>query len=527
MKKTSIAVTLASGLLAMTLGGGVQAAGDEIIRKNCLSCHTETDGQFSRISEQRKTPEGWLMTLARMQMVHGLKMDAEERRALVKHLADTQGLAPQETAGARYALERRLNTMESFESQAFTEMCARCHSGARALLQRRTESEWAHLVNFHLGQWPTTEYQALARDRDWFELALNEMVPQLAGQLPFDAQAWERWRAQAAAGAEVAGDWTVVGNMPGKGEFSGVMRVSPLAAKDAHALSLEGRFADGTPLKGTGEAMLYTGFEWRGTLTVDGTAMRQVLALEEGRLSGRMFERDHDEIGADLLAVRQGSGQAQVLAVQPGHLKAGEEALLTIVGTGLSGQPVLPEGVELLDVVTQDDTRVVVKVRAQAGVIGVHPVAVGAAQGGTLAVYDRVAAVRVVPEYAVARVGGNGGSTPPVQGRFEAEAWAAGPDGVAGTEDDFRIGVLPASWSVEPFDEVAEKDGDVRFAGVMDADRGIFMPAGAGPNPERRMMTNNAGNLKVIAAVSDGDVQVTGEGQMIVTVQRWNNPPIP
>jgi quinohemoprotein amine dehydrogenase len=41
------------------------------------------------------------------------------------------------------------------------------------------------------------------------------------------------------------------------------------------------------------------------------------------------------------------------------------------------------------------------------------------------------------------------------------------------------------------------------------------------------MMTNNAGNLKVQATVMDGGDTHNAEGQMIVTVQRWNNPPIP
>jgi len=54
---------------------------------------------------------------------------------------------------------------------------------------------------------------------------------------------------------------------------------------------------------------------------------------------------------------------------------------------------------------------------------------------------------------------------------------------------------------------------------------GVFVPGGAGPNPERKMMTNNAGNLKVIAELEEGGQK--GEGHLIVTVQRWNNPPLP
>ena len=122
---------------------------------------------------------------------------------------------------------------------------------------------------------------------------------------------------------------------------------------------------------------------------------------------------------------------------------------------------------------------------------------------------------------------GNGGSTPVVQGRFEAVAHSAGPDRKPGTKDDWAIGPVPAKWSVEPFNEVAKEDRDAEFAGLMDADTGIFTPAGAGPNPKRRMSTNNAGNLNAVATVTEGKKTLTGKGHFIVTVQRWNNPPLP
>jgi hypothetical protein len=137
-------------------------------------------------------------------------------------------------------------------------------------------------------------------------------------------------------------------------------------------------------------------------------------------------------------------------------------------------------------------------------------------------VYSQIAEVKVVPEFSVARIGEGGGSTPKVQGRFDAEAWGKGADG-----KPYRIGVFPAQWKVEAFDERAKEDEDVKFAGTMQADAGVFTPGDAGPNPARKMSTNNAGNLKVIAAVDDAGKSLTGEGHMIVTVQRWNNPPIP
>ncbi len=499
---------------------------EEIIGSTCVGCHaSEGDQQWSRISHQRKTPEGWLMTIARMQVMHGLQIEEEDRRTLVKYFADNQGLAPSETHGVRYALERRLNTMESFESQQFEEMCARCHSGARVELQRRTAQEWEHLVHFHLGQWPTTEYQSLGRDRDWFEIALEEMVPQLAETLPLDSDAWKEWQQQPEH--SVAGDWTLAGHMPGRGSFHARMAVSEAEGKDQYEIALEGEYADGKPIKGEGRAIVYTGFEWRANLEIDGENMRQVFALRDNQLQGRMFYRDHDEVGADVVAARDGSESSRILALQPAYVKAGSEAEIDIVGADLQGAPELGDGIELVEVIEESDSLIRIRIRAAAGESGNKNLSVGAAQSKGLVVYDQIAQVKVVPDYAVARVGGNGGSTPKVEARFEAEAWAAGQDGKVGTDDDYRIGFVPATWSVEPFNEVAKADDDVRFAGNMDSATGVFTPAGAGPNPERRMMTNNAGNLIVKAEVKDGDRTLDAEGHMIVTVQRWNNPPIP
>lgn len=524
--KTTMAAASSLVALGVALASPPAVASAEaLIRAKCLPCHTQGDEGLSRISQQRKTPEGWLMSVARMQIIHGLKISDEERRTVVKHLADTQGLAPSETAGVRYAMERRLNTVEAFESEKFTQMCARCHSGARVMLQRRPAQEWEHLVHFHLGQFPTTEYQALARDRDWFGIALKEMVPELASELPLASEAWTQW--QARAPQEVKGEWSMSGHLTGRGGFSGVMKVAAGEGQDRYTLAIDGRWDDGKPMQGKGQALIYTGYEWRGDLVADGTPMRQVFAVEDGVMRGRMFLRDQDEVGADVLASLQQAGNSRVLAVHPAYLKAGEAAELRIVGSGLTGEVTLPQGVKLVDTVKRSATEVVVRVQADAAARGVHPVAVGAASGGSLALYDSIAAVKVLPAFAVARIGGNGTPTAKVEARFDAEAWAAGADGKPGTEDDFRIGVVPALWSVEPFDEAAVRDEDVRFAGLMDAASGVFVPGDAGPNPARRMSASNVGNLKVVAEVAQGGERLRGEGQVIVAPPRWNNPPLP
>ena len=83
-----------------------------------------------------------------------------------------------------------------------------------------------------------------------------------------------------------------------------------------------------------------------------------------------------------------------------------------------------------------------------------------------------------------------------------------------------------ADWAVRDFDEVAAEleDADVRRRDA--AERACSCRPTPGLNPERPFQTNNAGNLKVVATVKDGERTVTGEGQLLVTVQRWNDPPI-
>ena len=525
--KRKIRAGMTSGLLAMAVCSALHspptlAARDasSILRETCQGCHTpEADNGLSRISHQRKTPEGWLMSIARMQTMHGLQISDDDRRTLVKYLADTQGLAPSETDGVRYALERRLNTVEQFDEQT-SQMCGRCHSGARVALQRRPAEEWERLVNFHLGQWPSLEYQALSRDRDWFDIARKDMVPLLAKRYPLDNPAWKQWLSRAPKAEALVGDWSFSGHLPGKGELAGVMSVAA-DGSDQFKVSVKGRYADGSPFNGEGSALLYSGYEWRGNVSIDGVTMRQVFAAQGNTLQGRMFEAEHDERGLDFIAAKQGS--SRLLAVQPGYLKAGSETEVTLIGSGLQGQPNFGQGVQVLEVVSHSPEQIKVRIKAAANAqSGLRAVSVGALKGVNLALYSAIAEVKVVPAFSVARIGEGGGSTPKVQGRFDAEAWGKGADG-----KPYRIGVFPAQWKIEAFDQRAKDDEDVKFAGQMQADSGVFTPGDAGPNPARKMSTNNAGNLKVIAAVDDSGKSLTGEGHLIVTVQRWNNPPIP
>ncbi len=501
-----------------------QQSGETLLNARCSGCHERlADGRLSRIGEIRKTPEGWDMNIARMTIMHGVELGPGERAALVKYLSDTQGLAPSETRDWRYILERRPGVIENIPDEELGVMCARCHSYARTALQRRDEADWRKHSAFHLGQWPTTEYQALGRDRNWWEIAAGPVPKKLARLYPLQSKAWSDWKSRPAP--DLSGSWRVIGNRPGKGPFQGVAVITGKGG-DAYGVKLFLFYADGSKAEGTGDAILYTGYEWRASVTVEGEDTLQVLAVSAsgGEMSGRWFLEDPDSIGGDIeLARSDGGATARVMAVFPPYIRVGETATLTLHGVGLGGEIKLGEGVTVDRIVSRSSDIVVVEATAS-GRPGTRNVAAGGAAGpGLLTVFDRVDTIRVEPAYNIARVGG--GAIAAVPAQFEAVGFMNGPDGAAGTADDIRIGAMPAKWSVANNGEFAEALDDVKFTGRITA-AGLFEPAVAGPNPARPFSTNNAGDLAVNASVTVGGQTLQGTGRLIVTVQRWNDPPI-
>ena len=499
---------------------------ESTLNARCSTCHErQADGGLKRISVQRKTPEGWDMTITRMMIVHGLKITPEEKHTLVKHLADTQGLAPSETAGYRYALERTPGVFDSAPDEDLGALCARCHTFARVALQRRDRDEWVKLGHFHLGQYPTTEYQALGRDRDWFELATGAGPDALAKLLPLETEAWTAW--QAAGRRDFSGSWRLVGRQPGRGPYEGRMDVSG-GEGDRYDVTLSLTYASGAGFQASGKATVYTGHEWRASLSTANQKFRQVLSLSDdgSSLSGRWFLTDNDVVGGSLEG-RRADGPAEVLAVTPNYLRAGEEATVAVAGVGLDGDLDLGSGLDVVEVMTASAESVVARVKAAGdAAVGPRAVAVGAASAdGLLTVYDKVDEVRVEPDTTYARVGGGGGPIAPVPAQFEAVGFMNGVDGEAGTDDDLRIGVLPARWSVDNYSDLAAALKDLDYSGAIDQS-GLFSPAVAGPNPERKMGTNNVGDLAVIAVVDDAGRAVEGRGHLFVTVQRFIDPPI-
>ncbi|CUW39600.1 putative Quinohemoprotein amine dehydrogenase subunit alpha [Magnetospirillum sp. XM-1] len=497
-----------AGLAAAPSVQAKEPSAEAVLNTKCSTCHprTATGGLF-RIDEQRKSPEGWAMTVRRMRQWHGVILSDAEAQNVVKHLADRQGLAPEETKPFRYALERR-TLVESPDDSDVAVLCARCHSYARVGLQRRTAAEWRRLAHMHLGQWPTAEYQALARDRKWWEIVSGPLPEKLAAKWPLDSAAWKTWKAHPSP--NLAGDWAVAGHRPGKGDYWGRMEVKRSAA-DSYRLSYRLTWADGGIETGEGRSVVYTGFEWRGSTRLGREQVSEVLqaSADGNRLEGRWYLDDQDAIGATMVAVR---GKGAIANLSPSAVKAGETTRLVISGNALDKEVSLGNGLKVEKVVSATPEALTLLVSASAATAtGPREISVGKAKAALL-VYDRIASLKVEPETMVARLGGNGGPVPPAPAQFDA---------VAFTADNLRIGPVTAKWSVGNFDETAEHDQDARFGGQLRPD-GLFMPAGAGPNPARKNL-NNVANLLIKAEVAEGGATVAGSAHLVVAPQRWND----
>lgn len=496
---------LSATAMALALPALPAAASEDLLTERCGACHSAEDAGFTRISGQRKTPEGWLMTIVRMRLLHEADVSLAEQAELVTYLSSIQGLAPSEAAPFRAALERSPSYFEGEMEHDLNTMCGRCHTTARFGLHRLTPEEWDLNVEMHMGLHPSIEYQAGARDRDWYEIAKTEIVPYLAETYRFDAAAWDEWLA--AEKLVPDGDWVVLTEIPGKGQVYG--RLTVTGTESPYQVSGTYVTESGEELPVSGPMNFYSGYEWRANLAVGGDVLRQVLAIDpdSGQLNGRQFVATQDSLGGPLVAAKVGSGPA-VLGTVPEAAPAGR-VTAQIVGTDLAEAEALAANAFGLT-------------GSLEGSSGPVEIALGDVTAEVM-FYDSIDSIRVEPDFAIARVGGGGEEVPPpVPAHFKAIGFWNGADGEAGTEDDIRIGALPATWSVENEGEIAEAMDDAAFAGTMDSGTGIFTPAIAGPNPDRPFSTNNAGELAVLAEAAG----LTGEAKMIVTVQRFVDPPI-
>jgi quinohemoprotein amine dehydrogenase len=508
-----------------------------LLQDRCSVCHRPHggDGKLDSIDFQRKTPEGWEMTLARMVRTHGVQLQAGEARTLIKYLSDTHGLAPAEITPFRYALEKRNNTVEKDVPKAVHGTCVTCHSYARIALQRRTPEFWRRLPDLTAGLLPNLENQVASAgmlDDFWYTVVKKETVPYLTKHYPFEGAAWLKW--QAAAKPNYAGVWKVVGHDPGKGgDYTGQLTLKALGG-DQYEGEFRHEFADGSQETGKTTAIVYTGFQWRGVAQLEGNKRNREIffADETGEvIHGRRLLTEVGDLGREETLYRSNSG-AKLLAVVPAALKAGETQAVKLFGMNLpqnlsASAMSLGAGVSVQSLSQQGDDTIVAQVTTEKGAkVGPRRAKLQGVEGELpLYIYKAVDYIRILPEQAFSRPGGV--RTPKLLQQFEVVAYLTGADGKKGTQDDVSLGrVGPIKWNLEEYVKRVNDD-DVRFVGAVD-EHGLFTPANDGPNPQRHLSEANVGDVWVEAWYTpDGAKRPIGaRAFLLVMPPKYNFQPI-
>jgi quinohemoprotein amine dehydrogenase len=500
---------------------GIPVTSDKVLTK-CTGCHKNNGGLVSRISYVRQAPEAWEETLWRHKRIHGLSITREEKESLILYFSGKHGLAPAEVAPYAYTLEKR-DTKEKVDSQVIVDMCVRCHSYAKTALQRRTPEEWTKLAHMHSGVLPMWLYQ-LQDVLDWDD-TLTACLKELSKRFPLETPEWKQWVSSRPKAGE--GKWVVAGYQAGKGAYGGEIELKK-AGEAFYTYAGTVEFETGEKLPIEGKATLYGGYAWRASGTLAGKPIREVfhISMDGSIFTGVRFDDPHFELRGVETRAFAGSSP-RILSVMPKALKAGTKgAVVTIVGTGLSNDVNLGDGVTVKKVVSGSPTKVVVTVdvadKAAAGYR--DATAGGAAAGKLFAVYAAADYIKVVPSPAMSRTGGLGFAVKQLV-QFDAMAFSKGADGAAGTGDDIEIGRVPAAWKVVELAS-SNEDHDAEFVGTIDKN-GLFTPGDEGPNPKRFMQENNMGDVWVTAThTTPGGGTLSARGYLLATIPLYVQRPV-
>jgi len=537
---------------------------DSLVVEKCSRCHlADAKGDLGRISSVRTTPEGWEESIKRMVRLNGLQVTPDEARRILRYLSDTHGLAPDEAAKVEYFAEHRIQD-ETFPDAADTRhACASCHALAKPLSWRRTPEDWDYLKNMHLAFFPSIEGSfrtggfgggggggaAAARTDAAAEggappkQAVDVALEYIKKTTPLNTPEWSEWVAMEQS-PKLSGVWLVSGSLPGRGKFYGQMKVEA-SPGDMYTTHTTLNFVNGATWTGDGSALIYTGYAWRGRSKGgadvagidDPNGLREVMMLskDQSSLTGRWFWGTYEEFGLDV-TMRRASAAPVVLGTDVSALKTGTTTnTIRIFGSNLPGTLTaadvdLGAGVTVTKVVSA--TPGIVTVEAS-----VDPKAMPGRRQVTVvnqtvpdayAVYDHMDYLKVTPTTAIAHLG----SEPHAKGymQFQALAFANGPDGKPNTPDDINLGEVPATWKIAEF-VASYGDDDVQYVGKMDAKTGLFVPASDGPNPARRSMRNNYGDVWSVATYSPPGASkpLEGRGYFIVAVPQyvqWDQPEV-
>ena len=523
---------------------GIPVTNDAVVA-NCSACHAQdSTGRMSRISYMRKAPEGWQTSIRRMVMLNDVKLDPDVARELVRYLSNEHGLAPEEARPGMFEVERRMIDWEYEGDEDTQDLCKRCHSMGRAILQRRTKDEWGHLIELHRGLYPVVEFQGFRRrgpasdEEDDPRHPMDKAIAHLSKAFPLETDEWRAWHANKRP-ARLAGRWALVGTEVGKGPVYGSVNISP-AGEDGDGTAedftteIEFTYArTGETVRRSGRSTVYTGFQWRGRSFAGSdqeSALRETMFVERDwqQMYGRWFQGANDELGIDV-TLRRVRNDAVILGVHPAAVQMGSAQSVTIYGAnlppGLNADAIdLGPGVTVRSITGQTATELTVEVAvASDAALGGRDVFVaGTNLEYGLTVFDEIHRIAVEPRAGMARVGGI--VFPKQYQPFQAVGYHNGPDGDPETDDDIRLDLVDVQWELEEYTRTFD-DNDLQYVGQIDQ-RGWFTPAADGPNPQRPQSRDNVGDVWVVATYTGPHAPkaLRARAHLIVTIplyMRW------
>jgi quinohemoprotein amine dehydrogenase len=549
---------------------------DSLTIAKCGGCHTrDSNGMMRRLSYIRTSPEVWEQAIKRMVRLNGLSIKPQEAHAILTYLSANNGLAPEEAKPVFWEAEHELfrDQSDKVPADALQHTCNYCHTIGRVLTQRRTREDYNKLIAMHIGLFPGSENTFKPRGPigpaeempSQFSAPTGGMpayVPVTArtktpdGKYPVDIAVdylsknqplitpeWEAWKAVMRT-PKLAGKWMLTGYQQGKGRVFGTVTIEQGAAPEDFITKTELEYAtSGVKITNTGKGVVYTGYSWRGHSS--GPAAPEASAdpgthpsewreaffvnRDGNSLDGRLFWGGYMEFGIEAHLTRIGT-TPMLAGVGKFSVQSPSKTELKLFGENIPSdlKPAdidLGNGIKVSRIVSKDTTTATVELEVDPGLsVGVRDVSLRHSTAEkALAVYDKIAYIKLTPDASMARLGGVIAAKQYAQ--FEAIAYAAGPDGKAQTADDIPLGPVTANWSIEEFVSTPGDD-DKNFVGKIN-DSGLFTPNIEGPNPDRRKQannypTNNWGDVWVAASYTPpGGQPMKARSFLVVTIPAY------
>jgi quinohemoprotein amine dehydrogenase len=550
---------------------------DQLTTTKCGGCHQrDANGMMRRLSYMRTSPEVWEQSIKRMVRLNGVTLKPEEGRAILKYLSNNNGLAPEEAKPVFWEAEHRLSRDQSdkIPSDALQHTCNYCHTIGRVLNQRRTKDDYEKLIAMHIGLFPGSENTFHPRrpsgpiDQAPYTIAGTGMpfvvppadastraekpdakypaeiaIDYLAKAQPLITPEWSAWKAIMRT-PKLEGKYLLTGYQAGKGRVYGTFTIEQGAAPDEFATKTDLVYAaSGIALSRSGKGIVYTGYSWRGrtaggekeTPSADPgshpTEWREamIVSRDGNTIDGRFFWGGYQEFGIDAHLTRIGT-QTLVAGASVFALKSPSTSEVKVYGANFPADLKaadfdLGSGVKVTGIVHREPSVATVTVQVDSGLpTGIRDLSVRRSTAErAIAVYDKVAYVKVTPDASMARLGGT--ITAKQFAQFEAVAYAAGPDGKTQTADDIPLGPISARWSMEEFVSTPGDD-DVKYVGKLN-DSGLFTPSLEGPNPDRKKQannypTNNWGDVWVAATFTSPEgTEMKARSYLVVTIPTY------